>query len=157
MKRILLVAFLTIVAGTLAVSLAKNSNSAAPGQAGGSVQDEIKKLEQERNQAILHSDTAALDRMTSADYTVIDQLGELHSKAQVLDGFKSGANKFESRELSDLSVRVHGNTAVVTGRLAIKGTENGKANSSEGRFTRVYVKEKGNWISIANQTTTIVK
>jgi ketosteroid isomerase-like protein len=81
----------------------------------------------------------------------------MHSKAQVLDGFKSGANKFESRELSDLSVRVHGNTAVVTGGLTIKGTENGKANSSEGRFTRVYVKEKGNWISIANQTTTIVK
>jgi ketosteroid isomerase-like protein len=157
MKRILLVAFLTIVAGTLAVSLAKNSNSAAPGQAGGSVQDEIKKLEQERNQAILHGDTAALDRMTSADYTVIDQWGQMHSKAQVLDGFKSGTNKFESRELSDLSVRVHGNTAVVTGRLAIKGTENGKANSSEGLFTRVYVKEKGNWISIANQTTTIVK
>ncbi len=71
MKRILLVAFLTIAAGTLAVSLAKNSNSAAPGQAGGSIQDEIKKLEQERNQAIVRNDAAALDRMSSADYTVI--------------------------------------------------------------------------------------
>ncbi len=157
MKRILLVAFLTIAAGTLAVSLAKNFNSAAPGQAGGSVQDEIKKLEQERNQAVLHGDTAALDRMSSADYTFIDQWGELRSKAQILDGFKSGAIKFESRELSDLSVRVHGNTAVVTGRLAQKGTENGKDNSGESRFTRVYVKEKGNWISVANQATKITK
>jgi ketosteroid isomerase-like protein len=157
MKRIVLVAFLTVVAGTLAVSLAKNSSSAAPGQAAGSVQDEIKKLELERNQAILHSDNAALDRMTSADYTVVDQWGVMHSKAEVLAGFKSGATKLESRELSDLNVRVHGNAAVVTGRYAVKGTENGKTNNSEGRFTRVYVKEKGNWISIANQATTIAK
>jgi ketosteroid isomerase-like protein len=157
MKRIVLVVVLTVVAGTLGVSLAKNSNSAAAGQAGGSVQDEIKKLELERNQAILKSDLAALDRMTSADYTVVDQWGVMHGKAEVLAGFKSGATKFETRELSDLSVRVHGNCAVVTGRGTIKATENGKVNVSEGRFTRVYVKEKGNWISIANQTTTIVK
>jgi ketosteroid isomerase-like protein len=157
MKRIVLVAFLTVVAGTLGVTLAKNSNSAAPGQAGGSVQDEIKKLEQERNQAILKADTAALDRMTSADYTYIDQWGVKHGKAEILANFKSGANKVETRELSELSVSVHGNTAVITGRGAIKGTEAGKANNSEWRFTRVYVKEKGNWISIANQGTTIAK
>lgn len=95
--------------------------------------------------------------MTSADYTYIDQWGVMHSKAEVLAGFKSGGNKFESRELSELSVRVHGNAAVVTGRYALKGMENGKANNSEGRFTRVYVKEKGNWISIANQGTAIAK
>jgi ketosteroid isomerase-like protein len=155
MKRILVVAFLTVVAGTVGFSLAKNS--AASGQAGGSVQDEIKKLELERNQVILKGDLAALDRMTSADYTVVDQWGAMHSKAEVLAGFKSGATKFEKRELSDLNVRVHGDCAVVTGRGIIKATENGRANVSEGRFTRVYVKEKGNWISIANQTTTIVK
>src|SRR5216683_2095606 len=116
-------------AGTLAVSLAKNSNSAAPGQAGGSVQDEIKKLEQERNQAIVRNDAAALDRMSSADYTVIDLRGELLNKTQIVDGFKSGAIKYDSRELSDLNVRVYGNTAVVTGRITQKAMENGKDTS----------------------------
>jgi len=157
MKRILLVAFLTIAAGTLAVSLAKNSNSAAPGQAGGSVQDEIKKLEQERNQAIVRNDAAALDRMSSADYTVIDRWGNLVSKAQMMEGFKSGATKFESRELSDLNVRVYGNTAVVTGRVTQKETDHGKDASGEHRFTRVLVKEKGSWVSVAFQITLVTK
>ena len=146
-----------VSAGTLAVSLAKNSNSAAPGQAGGSVQDEIKKLEQERNQAILHGDTAALDRMSSADYTVINLRGELLNKTQIVNGFKSGAIKYDSRELSDLNVRVYGSTAVVTGRVIQKAMENGKDTSGEHRFTWVLVKEKGSWVSVAVQTTTIAK
>ena len=146
-----------VSAGTLAVSLAKNSNSAAPGQAGGSVQDEIKKLEQERNQAIVRNDATALDRMTSADYTVINLRGELLNKTQIVNGFKSGAIRYDSRELSDLNVRVYGSTAVVTGRVTQKAMENGKDTSGEHRFTRVLVKEKGSWVSVAVQTTTIAK
>src|SRR5712692_6988786 len=119
--------------------------------------DEIKKLEEERNQAILHADTAALDRMTSDDYTLINQRGELIKKAQILDGFKSGAIKFDSRELSDLNVRVYGNSAVVTGRVTQKSTENGRDTSGENRFTRVYVKEKDRWVSVAQQATPIAK
>src|SRR5713226_9925622 len=121
MSQILRLALLTIVVASLAVaqeSGAKPSNK----KQGAGAQDEIKKLEEERNQAILHADTAALDRMTSDDYTLINQRGELIKKAQILDGFKSGAIKFDSRELSDLNVRVYGN-------VTQKSTENGKDTS----------------------------
>ena len=149
MKRILLLALATIAVSCLAV--------ASPKKVGGRAQEEIKKVEQERNQAVLRSDTAALDRMTSNDYTIINQQGELRTKAQILDGVKSGAIKFDSRELSDLNVRVYGNTAVVTGRVTQKATENGKDTSGENRFTRVYVKEKGRWVSVALQITAVAK
>lgn len=157
MKRILLLAFLSTAATCLALPPEKNPKSAPPAQAGGGVQDEIKKLEQERNQAIVRNDAAALDRMSSADYTVINLRGELLNKTQIVNGFKSGAIKFDSRELSDLNVRVYGNTAVVTGRVTQKAMENGKDTSGEHRFTRVLVKEKGSWVSVAVQTTTIAK
>ena len=149
MKRILLLALATVAVSCLAV--------ASPKKMGGSAQEAIKKVEQERNQAVLRSDTAALDRMTSDDYTLINQQGELRTKAQMLDGFKSGTIKFDSRELSDLNVRVYGNTAVVTGRVTQKATENGKDTSGENRFTRVYVKEKGRWVSVALQITAVAK
>ena len=149
MKRILLLALATVAVSCLAV--------ASPKKVGGSAQEEIKKVEQERNQAVLRSDTAALDRMSSDDYTLINQQGELRTKAQMLDGFKSGTIKFDSRELSDLNVRVYGNTAVVTGRVTQKATENGKDTSGENRFTRVYVKEKGRWVSVAVQITAVAK
>jgi ketosteroid isomerase-like protein len=121
------------------------------------VQREIKKLEEERNQAILKSDFAAIDRMTSEDYTFVTLRGEMRTKAETVSGFKSGSFKYQSREISDLKVRVYGNAAVVTGRSIQKGTENGKDYSGEYWFTRVYTKQNGRWVTVALQTTPIQK
>jgi ketosteroid isomerase-like protein len=120
-----------------------------------SVEREIKSLEEARNEAVLHGDVTALDRMTSDDYTFITLKGELRTKGDILKGFASGSFHYESREISDLKVRVYGDMAVVTGRSVQKGMENGKDYSGDYRFTRVYVKEKGRWLTVALQTTLI--
>ena len=120
-----------------------------------SAEKEIRALEEERNQAILHGDAAALERMTSDDYTFITLRGELRTKAEIVKGFRSGSFKYESRTISDLKVRVYGDTAVVTGRSSQQGKENGKDYSGYYRFTRVYVKQKGQWVTVALQTTPI--
>jgi len=120
-----------------------------------SAEDEIKTLEEMRNQAVLHGDVAALDRMTSDDYTFITLRGEMRTKSEILKGFASGSFHYESREVSDLKVRVYGGTAIVTGRSVQKGMENGKDYSGDYRFTRVYVKQKGRWVTVALQTTLI--
>jgi ketosteroid isomerase-like protein len=121
------------------------------------VEREIESLEEARNQAVLHRDVTALDRMTSDDYTFITLKGELRTKADILKGFASGSFHYESRQISDLKVRVYGDTAVVTGRSVQKGMENGKDYSGDYRFTRVYVKERGRWVTVALQTTVIQK
>lgn len=120
-----------------------------------SAENEIKRLEELRNQAVLHGDVAALDRMTSDDYTFITLKGEMRTKSDILNGFKSGSFHYESRQISDLNVRIYGNTAVVTGRSVQKGMENGKDYSGDYRFTRVYVKQKDRWLTVALQTTLI--
>jgi ketosteroid isomerase-like protein len=146
------VAWLCVLAGHTPQSEARNSDSA-----GASAEDEIAKVEQERNRAIVTGDVAALDRMTSQDYTFITQRGELRSKAEIIDGFSSGSFKYGAREVSDLKVRVYGDTAVVTGRAIQKGTENAKDYSGENRFTRVYVKQEGRWVSVALQVTLVAR
>jgi ketosteroid isomerase-like protein len=120
-----------------------------------SAEDDIRKLEEARNQAILHGDVGALDRMTSDDYTFITLRGEMRTKAEILKGFASGSFHYESREISDLKVRVYGGTAIVTGRSVQKGMENGKDYSGGYWFTRVYVKQRGRWLTVALQTTLI--
>jgi ketosteroid isomerase-like protein len=117
--------------------------------------DEILQLERERNQAILQGDAAALERMTADDYTFITLRGELRTKAEIVQGFKSGSFHYDSREISELDVRVYGSTAVVTGRSNQKGHENGKDYSGDYRFTRVYSKQNGRWQTVALQTTLI--
>ena len=117
--------------------------------------EEIRKLETERNDAIVHGDAAALERMTSDDYSFITLRGEMKSKADIVKGFASGTYKYDTREISDLVVRVYGNAAVVTGRSQQKGSEDGKDYSGDYRFTRVYVKHKGHWVTVALQATRV--
>ena len=118
---------------------------------------QIEQLEEARNQAILKGDAAAIERMTADDYTFITLKGELRTKAEIVKGFASGAFKYQSRTISDLKIRVYGDTAVVTGRSVQKGIENGKDYSGDYWFTRVYVKQNGAWMTVALQTTMIQK
>ena len=117
--------------------------------------EEIRALEHARNEAIVHGDAATLESMTSDDYTFVTLRGELRTKAEIVKGFSTGAFKYESREISGLKVRVYGNAAVVTGRSSQKGTEDGKDYSGAYRFTRVYVKQDGRWLTVALQATLI--
>ena len=115
--------------------------------------EEIIALERARNEAILRGDSTALAAMTSDDYTFITIRGELRTKAEIVKGFASGSFKYDAREISDLNVRIYGDSAVVTGRATQKGTENHKDYSGAYRFTRVYVRQRGQWITVALQTT----
>jgi uncharacterized protein (TIGR02246 family) len=129
--------------------LGQSANSAS------SSEQEIRALEDERNRAILKGDAAALERMTADDYTFITLRGELRTKSEIVKGFQSGSFKYDARTISDLNIRVYGNTAIVVGRSIQKGSENGKDYSGDYRFTRVYVKQKARWITVALQTTPI--
>ena len=153
MKRLTILILLVIASTTYASAQARQVAVAATNQV--SPEDEIKKLEEARNQAVLHGDVAALDRMTSDDYTFITLRGEMRTKTEILKGFSSGSFHYESREISDLRVRIYQNTAIVTGRSVQKGMENGKDYSGDYRFTRVYVKQDGRWLTVALQTTLI--
>jgi len=141
--------------GSANYAAAQTSRTDISSQPQTTVDGEIKSLEEARNQAVLHGDVAALDKMTSDDYTFITLRGELRTKSDILKGFASGSFHYDSRQVSDLKVRVYGDTAIVTGRSVQKGMENGKDYSGDYRFTRVYVKENGHWLTVALETTLI--
>jgi ketosteroid isomerase-like protein len=115
--------------------------------------EEIRALEIARNVAIAHGDVSALDKMTSDDYTFINVGGQLHTKAEFLKEFATNAFKYEYRQIYDLKIRVYGDAAVVTGRSVQTVQENGKDYGAAYRFTRVYIRQKGHWLSVALQTT----
>jgi ketosteroid isomerase-like protein len=135
-SRYLSLILISMLIGSANYAAAQPSRTDISSQPQTTVDGEIKSLEEARNQAVLHGDVAALDRMTSDDYTFITLRGELRTKSDILKGFASGSFHYESRQISDLKVRVHGDTAIVTGRSVQKGMENGKDYSGD-TFTRV--------------------
>ena len=123
---------------------------------GAAVEDQIKKMEKDRAAAVVKADVATLEKLTSDDYILINANGQLSDKATTMNGIKTGNIKLTSNEVSDLNVRVYGNTAVVTGKANSKGTIGGREMKGPVMFTRVYVKNNGKWQSVAFQQTPIV-
>lgn len=115
--------------------------------------EEIKKLETDRAAAVVKGDTAFLEKETADDYTLINANGQMSTKAQMIDGFKSGKSKLTMDELSDMKVHMYGDTAVITGKSNVKGTLGGKDVTGPVMFTRVWVKKDGRWQSVALQQT----
>src|SRR5881392_3988434 len=80
------------------------------------VEEELKKLETDRAAAVVKGDVATLEKQTSDDYTFINLYGQMSDKSQMVNNFKTGRTKITSNEVSDMKVRVYGNTAVITGK-----------------------------------------
>ena len=120
-----------------------------------SVEDKIKKMETDRAAAVVKGDVAKLAKETSDDYTLVNINGQMSNKSQMIDGFKSGQNKLTTDDITDMKVRVYGDTAVVTGKVDVKGMMGGKDVSGQAMFTRIYVKKAGHWESVALQQTRI--
>jgi ketosteroid isomerase-like protein len=151
MKEPIAAAFVALAFVVFGAAPSKNAVDAS--EAG--TKGEILQIERERNRAIISGNANALDRMTSDDYTFITLRDELRTKAEIIQGYKSGSFHYDSREISELNIRVYGNFAVVTGRSNQKGRENGKDYSGDYRFTRVYARQGGRWQTVALQTTLI--
>src|SRR5437879_12062986 len=86
-----------------------------------SVEEELKKLETDRAAAAVKGDVATLEKQTSDDYTFINLYGQMSDKSQMVNNFKTGRTKITYHEVSDMKVRVYGNTAVITGMACIEG------------------------------------
>ena len=121
------------------------------------VERELLNLERERNVAFERGDKAALDRIYSDEYVAIAANGNNTSKKEVL-GIFVRPNIYEIHRSEDISVRVFGDTAIVTGlqkRKYYKDIKNGGDDSL--RYTNVYVKQQGTWKIVAAQFTWLKK
>src|SRR5215468_3608802 len=115
-----------------------------------SVEEVIKKLDDERIQAQIHADATALDRIYADDFIGVGPSGTVRTKPQVISDFTSGDLRFQSITTDDVRVRVYGNAAVETGRSTMIGQDKGNAVPRDTRFTRVWVKQQGRWRLVAN-------
>jgi ketosteroid isomerase-like protein len=143
MKRLMIVIAFTVAASTLAW-----------GQ-GGNLEQSIKAKTEQLNQAALKGDVATYDKLLADDYTSISVLGTASNKAQILENIKSGRLKFEAIDVSDMKVRVYGDTALVNSVVNVKGHLGDADVSGQWRSVRVWVKRNGQWRSVLFQATRI--
>jgi ketosteroid isomerase-like protein len=116
----------------------------------------LRLLDQDRIQAQIGADAAALDRLYAEDFIGIGPSGAVRTKAQVIADFKSGTLRFQSITTDDVSWRVYGHTAVETGRSTMIDQDRGKTVPRDNRFTRVWVERQHRWQLVANHYSLLV-
>src|SRR5689334_15868705 len=144
MKRLMLIAaFAIAVISIAATQTAKKDNS---------VERELMQKEYDWSAAYLKHDPTMIDRILADDYVGIDGRGIVSNRSEEIEEAKApppGAvlpDRIVADEtISDMTVRVYGNTAVVNGISTEKVQNKGKELIIKYRRTTVYVKRDKNW------------
>ena len=107
-------------------------------------------LENKWVDALMKSDTVALDSIFADTYVDTDEHSQRTDKQGVLSVLKSGDLKTESIRLSDMKVHVYGDAAVVTGSASQAGNFKGQSLAPKITFTDTFVKQNGKWRAAAS-------
>jgi ketosteroid isomerase-like protein len=102
-------------------------------------------LENKWNAAYKRSDVAVMDSLLADDFIITVEDGSTFSKPGYIAHNGNSTVHVEISDMSDVKVRMHGKTAVVTGAYHEKGTDKGKAYEYRDRFTDVWMNNNGKW------------
>ena len=117
---------------------------------------QVEKLEETWRVAQLNGDVEAMDRLLSDDYIGITMSGQIVTKMQQLDRMRTRTLSLTKIELDDVKVKLIGQTAVVTSRADVEGTNDGQSVHGTYRYTRVYSRmPNGSWKITNFEATTV--
>src|ERR1700733_10250470 len=95
------------------------------------------------NGALKSRDWDELGAIYSDDYMLVRPDGSVLSKEDVLADLRIGGLAFKAIEITDVKVRIHGDTAILTGASRSVASRDGKEAESNIRLVAVYVTEQG--------------
>jgi ketosteroid isomerase-like protein len=110
-------------------------------------------LERQAREATLKRDPEFSERTLSDDYVAITPLGQVINKSDTINARRSGQLRYDSIDVTEMVVRLYGNTAVVTARAEVRGRDLGEEFNGPYRYTRVWVKRNGRWQTVSYQAT----
>ena len=135
--RILLLGMMSILASNL---WAQEKSDAAT----------VRALELKWTESYKQRNIDILSSLLSEDFVITIEDGSVYSKAGYISHSADASTHVNVAELSDLKVRIHGDTAVVTGAYHEKGESGGKAYEYHDRLTDVWMKSGARWQVISS-------
>jgi ketosteroid isomerase-like protein len=117
-------------------------------------QDEaqVARLDTEYQAAVERSDASTMDRILDDRFVLVVGTGKTFTKQDLLDEARNGEIVYERQVDSRATVRVWGDTAVITALLEAKGTEKGKPFEYRVWFSDTYVRTGDRWRYVFGQS-----
>jgi hypothetical protein len=149
-----LIRFRILVLATLVASLiaAQKSEGSALSK---TEEEKIKQVQEEMTKASLDGDAALFVKRLADGYTNTLPDGTVLSREQVWKRRTSGKLKISSLVISDLHIRVRGDSAVANFKAIVKSQFDGRDTSGTFQITRTWIKERGEWKVAADQMARI--
>jgi ketosteroid isomerase-like protein len=107
-------------------------------------------LEKKWTESYKARDISMLASLLAEDFVITVEDGSTYGKAGYISHSADSSVRVEVAALSELKVRLHGNTAVVTGAYHETGTSKGKPYEYRDRLTDVWMKIDGRWQVVAS-------
>ena len=102
-------------------------------------------------QAMIDGDGAKLEKIASDKLSYGHSGGLIESKSEFVKKITSGASDFVSIELSEQTIAVSGDTAIVRHILSANTNDSGKPGTVKLKILLVWQKNKGQWQLLARQ------
>jgi len=115
--------------------------------------DSIRKLEDQRFKAMVDADAATLEKLLADSLVYTHSYGGSDSKASYMDGIRSKKWQYRKIERPVENIQLHGDCAIVTGRVKIELLSDGKPKTLNSAYTNVWIKGQKGWQMVAWQST----
>lgn len=112
-------------------------------------------LDTQYQAAVKVNDYATMERVLGKNFVLVIGTGRVYTRADLIGGARNATRKWEHQEEVDGSrtVRVWGDTAVVTAKLWIKGTFEGRPLDAKLWFSDTYVRTPSGWKYVFGQAS----
>ena len=110
-------------------------------------------LDTEYQAAVKKNDAITMARILGDDFVLVTGSGKTYTKADILKDARSGDTSWEHNDEDVQTVRVWGDTAVVTAKLWEKFTTNGKSFDRKLWFSDTYLRTPAGWKYVFGQSS----
>jgi ketosteroid isomerase-like protein len=90
-------------------------------------------------------DGAYMQKIFADDFYALNPQGQLLDKSQQIANLLRPERILKLSPPTEIRVHFHGNTAIMWERITVDGTDHGRHFGGDYRFSRVFVKEHGEW------------
>jgi len=120
------------------------------------IEQEFKDLDRGWVAAYLQGTTELFNRVWADGFIFTSPFGQFTNKEQEIGDIRSGDLAFESLSTGDITVKVYGNTAVMAGRLTMKGRYKDRDISGQYSYTNVLGRQQQeSWRIVASHAAHI--
>jgi ketosteroid isomerase-like protein len=150
----------TLVRSLLAVVWCTIAAAPVVGQDGSTV-SALADLDRRLQDAVVTHDVPLLEQHLAEDFTFLHSGGNSETKADWLGFAKRVPPRYLARKVSEQVVDVHGDVAMVLGRLDVRNpAPPGQPTSAEQcvavRYVHLYARRGGRWMFLSHQTTEVL-